>query len=283
MPKTASTNNDMKLSYINGHYCYSIKITVVADSLGIVRHIDFYDTPAVNIADTESADQAKDDYNAKILIPILKNYFSSHPDFKYTYFLGDAGFDAYDNYKYLVKDKHMIPIIPINRRNSKDVGIPGINEYGIPTCPNNHDLPMKFNGTVKEKKRPLRLKWLYPKSVKVFRNHKTQYICSCEHPCTSSKTSRIYHTYPDHDYRINTIIPRNSEKWIALFKLRIIIERSNYIIKYPLCVVNSKLRVTDIIKADLLLAYITQQIVVLLVSKLNKLKEYPLSIKSFAT
>lgn len=91
-----------------------------------------------------------------------------------------------------------------------------------------------------------------------------------------------FKTVPDHDYRINTIVSRTSEKWIALFKLRIIIERSNYMIKYLLCVANSKLRVTDIIKADLLLACITQQVIVILASKLNKLKEHPLSIKSFA-
>ena len=279
MPKIAFTNNDMKLSYINGHYCYSIKVAVVTDGLGIIRHIDFYDTPSIDIADALSANEAKDDYDAKTLIPILKNYFSKHPDFKYTYFLGDAGFDAVDNYKYLVKEHNIIPIIPINKRNSKDIGIPGINEDGIPTCPCDPDLPMKFDGIDRSKNRPIRLKWLCPKTIKVFRNHKVKYICSCENPCTTSSTGRIHHTYPDHDYRINTVVPRNSEKWNALFKLRTIIERSNYMIKYPLCVANSKLRDTDIIKADLLLACITQQIIVILASKINEIK-HPLSIKS---
>ncbi|MDP4177240.1 MAG: hypothetical protein Q8900_02730 [Bacillota bacterium] len=67
----------------------------------------------------------------------------------------------------------MIPIIPLNPRNSKDIGKPGINENGIPTCPNDSSLLTKFDGSSKEKGRPLKLKWLCPKSQKKKINGKT--------------------------------------------------------------------------------------------------------------
>lgn len=219
MPKQSFANPDLKLSYINGHYCYSHKAAIATNGLGIVRHIDFYDVQSIELDKSSSAEEAKDDYDAKSLIPVLKNFFNNHRDFKYKYFLGDKGFDAFDNYKFLVKEHGIIPIIPLNPRNSKDLPLPVTNESGIPTCPYAPSLAMIYDGTVKEKNRPLRIKWLCPKTTKIAKKGKTTYECSCSNPCTNSPCGRIYHTYPDKDYRMNTVVLRDSELWNSLFKL----------------------------------------------------------------
>lgn len=64
-------------------------------------------------------------------IPVLNNFFNYHPDFKYKYFLGDAVFDAIENYEYLYKNHDMIPIIPLNPSGSKDIAKPSINKNDI--------------------------------------------------------------------------------------------------------------------------------------------------------
>ena len=280
MPKESYANKDIKLSYINGHYCYSRKVAFVTNGLGIIRHIDFYNSDnSINIADALSGVEHKDDYDSKSLIPVLNNFFEYHPDFKYKYFLGDSGFDAIENYKYLYKDHNIIPIIPLNPRNSKSIGIPGINEDGIPTCPSDNSLPMKFDGSSKEKGRSLRLKWICPKSKKKRIKGKTTYILSCEKPCTTSSCGRMHHTNVDDNYRLNTIIPRGSDKWIKLYKKRTIIERTNFMVKFPMGLGYTKLINTVSIKVEVILAAITQQIVILIADKLDK-KFHLLSIKS---
>lgn len=44
---------------------------------------------------------------------------------------------------------------------------PGFNEDGIPTCPNDSTLPMKFDRITRGKNRADRIKWLCPKSKKL--------------------------------------------------------------------------------------------------------------------
>ena len=66
----------------------------------------------------------KNEYYTKSLIPTLDKFFSKH-DFKYEYFLGDAGFEAVDNYKYLYADHNIKPIIPLRRAPS--LPEPGFN------------------------------------------------------------------------------------------------------------------------------------------------------------
>lgn len=120
---------------------------------------------------------------------------------------------------------------------------------------------MKFDGSSKEKGRPLRLKWLCPQSKRVWSNGKLKYQLYCENPCTTSSCGRIYHTNVDDDYRLNTVIPRGSEQWIQLFKQRTIIERTNFMVKFPMVLGYTKLRNTSSLKVEVIFAAITQQIV----------------------
>ena len=56
MPKESFSNKDIKLSYITGHYCYSRKVALVTNGLGIIRQVDFYNSDnSINIADAKSA------------------------------------------------------------------------------------------------------------------------------------------------------------------------------------------------------------------------------------
>ena len=138
---------------------------------------------------------------------------------------------------------------------------------------------MKFDGVTREKGRSMRVKWLCPKSKKVRINGKTKYILSCENPCTSLPCGRIYHPTINKDFRLNCPLPRNTEKWNNLYKIRTITERTNNIIKHPLGLSTLKINKTDSLKAELLLAGITQLITVIISYKINN-KNKILSIKS---
>lgn len=275
MPKAASANPDAKLSYINGHYCYSIKTAFVTNALGIIRHIDFYEDNSIDISKSPSPSDAKDEYDAKSLIPVLKNFFSLHSSFHYDYFLGDAGFDAIDNYKYLYKELNTIPIIPFRREPAIK---PGFNESGTPTCPLDPSLPMQFDGVTREKNRPDRLKWLCPKCKKAKLDGKTKYILSCDNPCTNSPCGKVYQVAIDNDYRTNIAVPRDSDDWVKLYKLRTIIERTNFMVKYPMTLKYTKLNDTKSLKSEIIISGIVQQIVVLISNALNKTSNI-LSIK----
>ena len=183
-PKYASSNPEIHLSYLNSHFGFFVKSNIVTDGLGIIRHIDFYDEE-MNFS--LNPNSAKYKYDSKTLIPVLENYFSLHPEYKYKYFLGDTGFDSSDNYEYLIEDRNMIPIIPLNSRNQSNLPKPNFTTEGIPTCPNDPKLEMKFDGITREKGRSDRIKYICPKSQKCRVNGRMAYILSCDTPCTQSK------------------------------------------------------------------------------------------------
>ena len=60
MPKECFSNKDIKLSYINEHYCYSRKVALFTNGLGIIKHIDSYNNDnSINIADAKSANEIR--------------------------------------------------------------------------------------------------------------------------------------------------------------------------------------------------------------------------------
>jgi len=218
----------------------------------------------------DTAESAKDDYASKALIPIMRRYFSIHQDFKYNFFLGDAAYDCDDNYKYLTKDCSIVPIIPINSRNSSSLPLPsGFTDDGTPLCPKDPSLPMKFDGITREKGRAMRIKWLCPKSKKINENKTTKYILSCEAPCTTSPCGRIYHPTINKELRLNCPIPRDSNEWTRLYKIRTITERTNHILKNTLAISKLKINKTSSLKSELLLSGITQLISVIISYNMN--------------
>ena len=109
-------------------------------------------------------------------------------------------------------------------------------------------------------------------------NGKTQYILTCENPCTTSKCGKIYQVPIYNNIRMHTVIPRNSSEWNNLYKTRTIIERTNFMMKYPLALQYTKLNNTESLKSEVILSAITQLIVVLIASNINDTQNI-LSIK----
>ncbi len=277
MPKSASSNPDAKLAYLNGHFGYFQKCIISTNALGVVRNVNFFNSDNTLDQDLRPQD-VKDSYDAKSLIPSLETFFQLHPVFSYKYFLGDAGFDADDNYAYL-HEKNIMPIIALNPRKSPGLPQPGFNEVGVPLCPTDSSLPMIYDGITREKGRADRIKYICPKTLKVCSDGTTTYSLNCENPCTPSKMGRVKQITVHHNYRFNTSMPRDSLKWIMLFKLRTICERAICQIKNFIQIKSSRVRNTTSLKSDILLACISQLISFILIFK-TKNYDNPLAIKS---
>ena len=105
---------------------------------------------------SDSPDEDKSVHDSKLLIPTLMDFFSKHPLINPKTFLGDASFDAVELYKKLLtgdtfgKDKHFQKAyIPLNARSGLENPDYTINENGIPCCPHDSSLPMKYECTSK--------------------------------------------------------------------------------------------------------------------------------------
>ncbi|MGO1581567.1 MAG: transposase [Peptoniphilaceae bacterium] len=278
MPKYSSSNPDAKLSFHNGHFGYFQKAVISTNGFGLVRDINFYDSNNKLSVDL-TPKEIKEQYDAKSLIPTLETFFTLHPDFSYKYFLGDAGFDADDNYTYLHRKKIM-PIISLNSRNTKNLPESGLNEFGVPYCPYDNSLPMIYDGITREKGRADRIKYICPKAKKTKINGKTTYLLNCNNPCTDSKSGRIKNLTVNHNYRFNTSMPRDSLKWISLFKIRTRIERTIAQLKNFIQINSLKVRNTKSLKSEIILACITQMIAFILLYKVSDNHSNPLAIKS---
>ena len=197
MPSHASANPEIKQLYINGHFCYVFKFGIVTNGLGIIRHISFYNKdfmtshPDIVVEKKSSSpDEDKSVHDSKLLIPTLKDFFSKHPLINPKTFLGDAAFDTAQLYKSLLvgdtfgDDKHFSKAyIPLNARVGLENQDYSINENGIPCCPHDPSLPMKYECTSKLRSGVTRFK--ITNELREFRN----YLCFLYFPkkCTVRK------------------------------------------------------------------------------------------------
>jgi len=284
MPKHAEADENIKLQYINGHFCYAHKAVVMSNALGIIRHLDFCDNieAAFDTSDSspeDSPEAIKVRWDGKLLKPSMDSFFKHHPSFSIKALAADSGFDDPHNYKYLFKEHNILPIIDLNPRNSNNsLPKPGINEDGIPTCPNDPSLPMKWDGCSGGKNRSFRIKFICPKACR----HNGKLVTSCENPCTQSLCGRIFYTYPKDNYRIHTPIPRNSKQWEKYSKFRYIIEQVISSLKLPFQLGSLKQRNLKSNKADLFLAGAAQLITVILAYRMNSFDKIRCSAKTLA-
>ena len=109
MPTHASSNPEVKQQYLNGHFCYAYKAGVLTNGLGIIRAIEFYDKdyfashPEIErYKKTDAPDEDKSVGDARLLLPLLKDFFRKHPLINPKTFLGDAAFDSIEIYKALL-------------------------------------------------------------------------------------------------------------------------------------------------------------------------------------
>ena len=294
MPSHASANPEIKQLYINGHFCYVFKFGIITNGLGIIRHISFYNKdfmashPDIVVKKrSDSPDEDKSVHDSKLLIPTLMDFFSKHPLINPKTFLGDAAFDAVELYKKLltgdtfVKDKHFQKAyIPLNARSGLENPDCTINKNGIPCCPHDSSLPMKYectsklrSGTTRYKFVCPKMKWLYDKS-----SQKAHRQCCCKNPCTSSRCGRMVYIYPEKDLRAYPRTIRGTEEWNNTYKIRTVVERDINHIKDNLCLAGRRTQNEKTLHADLILAGITQLITVILADKIN-LHEYIRSLK----
>ena len=294
MPSHAATNSEIKQLFINGHFCYAYKFGIVTNGLVIIRHIAFYDKDffashsEIKVEKkSDSPDEDKSVHDARLLIPTLIDFFKKHPVINPKTFLGDAAFDSVALYKELLsgdtfgKNRHFAKAyIPLNSRSGLENPDYTINADGIPCCPHDENLAMKYEGTSKLKSGVTRYKFVCP-MIKWEKNPDTgKYVrvCHCDNPCTTSSCGRMVYIYPEKDLRAYPGTLRGTEDWDNTYKIRTAVERDINHIKENLCLAGRRTQNKKTLHADLILAGITQLVTVVLADKI-KHHEYIRSLK----
>jgi hypothetical protein len=270
MPEFAAANPFAQQQYINGYFCYAVKAGILANGLGIIRGISVFDDrfkknhPEVVSQKTDNPELDKEIADSSSLKPVLDDFFDAHPTFSYHTFLGDASFDSYDTYP-MLRDhfKFERMCIPLNPRNSA-AAHQDFNGSGTPVCPIDKT-PFHFLAPSKGKNRSLRFKFVCHLSRPV-----TKSDCQCLSPCTLSPYGRCVYTYPHKNLRLYPGIPRDTQHWDNLYRHRVLIERSIYLLKYPLGAARRTSLSPRTIKADLFVAGIAHLVGLILAFRTNK-------------
>ena len=301
MPTHASADSEIKQQYLNGHFCYAYKAGVLTNGLGIIRAIEFYEKdyfashPEIErYKKTDAPDEDKSVGDARLLLPLLKDFFRKHPLINPKTFLGDAAFDSIEIYKALLSgdafgydpdgtprifEKAYIPLRSAAKLTSPDYIV---NENGVPCCPHDPTLPMKPEGNTSHLRCGLKtFKFVCPKmkwkTIPDRKSH-TRRVCTCDNPCTDSKCGRMVYLYPEKDLRLCPGVLRGTDEWESTYKIRTSVERSINHIKDSFCLGERKTQNAKTLHADLLLAGITQLITVVVADRIHK-PEYFRSLK----
>ena len=301
MPTHASADPEIKQQYLNGHFCYAYKAGVLTNGLGIIRAIEFYDKdyfashPEIErYKKTDAPDEDKSVGDARLLLPLLKDFFRKHPLINPKTFLGDAAFDSIEIYKTLLSgdtfgydpdgtprifEKAYIPLCSATKLTSPDYIV---NENGVPCCPHDPTLPMKPEGNTSHLRCGLKtFKFVCPKmkweTIPGGKSHSRR-VCTCDNPCTDSKCGRMVYLYPEKDLRLCPGVLRGTDEWESTYKIRTSVERSINHIKDSFCLGERKTQNAKTLHADLLLAGITQLITVVVADRIHK-PEYFRSLK----
>ena len=135
----------------------------------------------------------------------------------------DAAHDALAFFRLATTRWHMALVIPLNERNKDNLQYAGplsLNHEGVPICAAGR--LMKRWGFCPDR---LRIKWRCPLAA----GKRTPPISSCPHfanGCSDSPYGRVIYTYPKENYRLHTLIPRDSHLWQAHKDARSCAERS---------------------------------------------------------
>ncbi|WP_207180368.1 transposase [Anaerocellum diazotrophicum] len=232
LPKSASASPYITRMFANGHFCYGYKFAIITNGFGLPLVI----TPAFCPSSDDPQDPAfsKAISDSKALIPALINLNHNFQFNQFSTFIADSALDSYMVYSSLIKDFNFSKvIIPINPRNSNQTSYTPtsdpnitISQNGIPFC-NKLNKPFIYEGLCNGKNRSPRIKWRCPCSQ--IKDNKR--FCTCPHPCTTSKSGRMFYTYPDANLRYYPGIDRNSDQFYQLYKSRVTIEQTIFNLK----------------------------------------------------
>ena len=291
MPTHASANDEIKQQYLNGHFCYAYKAGIMTNGLGIIRAIEFYDKdyfashPEIErYKKTDAPDEDKSVGDARLLLPLLKDFFRKHPLINPKTFLGDAAFDSIEIYKALLSgdtfgrnpdgtarifEKAYIPLRSGLKLTDPDYSI---NEDGMPCCPHDPSIPMKPEGNTSHLRCGLKtFKFVCPKMKwETGSDGKSRRVCHCADPCTDSACGRMVYLYPEKDLRLCPGVLRGTDEWESTYKIRTSVERSINHVKDSFCLGDRKTQNAKTLHADRLLAGITQLITVVVADRIHK-------------
>lgn len=288
MPKKANANSDISLAYLNGHFGYYLKSMIITDGLGVIQDIQFPDA-IQEFYNDKMPKEVKDEYDSTTLIPSLELFFTKQSSNKFKFFLGDSGFDGYDNYKYISK-KNIIPIIPLNQRNNgskcstyryssdNENNKFFFNSDGNLIC-RSTKLAMKPIGPIISKLRADRFSYGCPLNKTHVVNGETVYATDCKEPCSNAIYGRKVNIAIDEEYRFNSTYSRDSDIWKNLYKTRTVCERSIGQLKDFINIRGSQIQNTASLKSTILLAGVTQLIGVLIMTR----SKFTKNLRAFKT
>jgi len=275
----SASNPNVKLQYINGHMCYAQRAAVLTNGLGIVRHLELFDEdfrathpdmPREKRINNPEVDKEIGDSTA--LKPVLTDFQNTHPNLHYGTFSGDAAFDSYDNYRFLLNDyRFKKAVIPMNPRRGLPATDIGYNENGTPLCPLDAT-PFKPDGSANGARRSPRLKFVCP-AYKFVQMQNGRYTkrSQCPTPCSPAKYGRSVYLQQNKNLRLYPGISRDDPAFAEICSRRTAVERTINTLKDTLGVAGRKTSNVLTTKADLFLAGIVQLLCVLLAHNLHDL------------
>lgn len=148
----------------------------------------------------------------------------------------DAAHDALGLYRLATQRWQTALVIPLNERNQGNLQYAGLLRLkaGIPIC--QADRPMTLWGFCPDR---LRIKWRCPLAAA----KKTPALTSCpffDNGCSGSAYGRVIYTYPQENYRLHTLIPRDTDLWQCHRDARSCAERSVKRKKYDFRLLQTK-------------------------------------------
>ena len=168
----------------------------------------------------------------------------------------DSAHDTVAYFRLATTRWRMALVIPLNQRNKDNLRYAGPLrlEDDIPICA--AGLPMKRAGFCSDR---LRIKWRCPLAA----SRKTPPLSSCPlfaNGCSASPYGRVVYTYPEQNYRLHTLIPRDSDLWQSHKDARSCSERSIKRKKYDFCLLQTRTAGRDRWFFRLMLAAMCQHI-----------------------
>ena len=175
---------------------------------------------------SDSSDEDKSVHDTRLLIPTLKAFFRKHSLINPKIFLEDAAFDTMELYKVLLtgntfgeKRHFQKAYIPLNIRSGPKNSDYTINENGIPCCPQDVSIPMKYECSSKTQSGVVRYKFVCPKCAGFMINPACELTghAVAKTPCTTSRCGCMVYIYPG--------AIRGTEEWDNTYKIRTVVER----------------------------------------------------------